>query len=159
MDDLGTSSDLQLFHSLHQAFGDCSERADYNWSLRHFHAPYLFWFSGKVLVLFSLRFSVCGSPKWQRQQYDLYSFSFFFFFSFNITRSSLLARIRWSVCISKSQRIFASHSSGRILVCASGSRIKFYSLAQFPTELLPHPIVSSFILFFVLVCGIRLLCN
>ena len=41
------------------------------------------------------------------------------FFLLTITRSGLLAEIKWSVCISKSQRIIcASHFLGQILGCA-----------------------------------------
>ena len=41
-------------------------------------------------------------------------FFFFFFFFVIITWSGLLAGISWSVCMSKSQRTFASHSPRRI---------------------------------------------
>ena len=40
------------------------------------------------------------------------------FLTMIITRSALPVGIRWSVCISKSQRIFSSHSLGGILACA-----------------------------------------
>ena len=36
---------------------------------------------------------------------------------------------------------------------------KFKFLAQFPVDHLPHPVVSSLVLVFVLVCRIRLLCD
>ena len=40
-----------------------------------------------------------------------------------------------------------------------GSMVKFQFLAQFPVSHLPHPVMSSLVLFFKLVCSIRLLCN
>ena len=41
-----------------------------------------------------------------------------YFFFLIRTRSGLLAGIKWSVCISKSQKFYESHFQGWILVCA-----------------------------------------
>ena len=65
----------------------------------------------KYLFLFHfLLFSLCGPLERQNQLDDKFSF----FFSIT-TRSGLLAEIRWSVCISKSQRT----------LCISFSRMEF----------------------------------
>ena len=47
----------------------------------------------------------CGQPERQRQLFGRFSFSFLFFLFLMIKRSCRLAEIRWSICISKSQRI------------------------------------------------------
>ena len=54
-----------------------------------------------------LLFSFCGQPGWEN---PLFGISFFVLFTF--PRFGLLAGIRWSVCISKSQRIFCISFSG-----------------------------------------------
>ena len=41
----------------------------------------------------------------------------------------------------------ASHSPGRILVCAFGSMVKFQFLVQFPADHLSYPVMSSLVLF------------
>ena len=69
-----------------------------------------------------------------------------------ITRSGRRADIRWSICISKSQRN-ESISFSRILAQFPLSSI----LAQFPLDHLPYQVMSSLRLFFVLICNIRLL--
>ena len=46
----------------------------------------------------------CGQPGLQSRQFCRFSIFFFFFFLLIIIRSDLLAEIRWSVCMPKSQR-------------------------------------------------------
>ena len=62
--------------------------------------PLIFLKFSVYLLIFSLLFSRCGPPEHQNPLDDK-----FFFLLIN-SRSNLLAGIRWSVCISKSQRTF-----------------------------------------------------
>ena len=75
-----------------------------------FHS-FFFFFSSLASTCLSfcfLWFSLYGLLGWQNPQYSKFSPFFFSFFNFSlliITRSGHLAKIRDSVCISKSQRI------------------------------------------------------
>ena len=75
--------------------------------------------------------------------------SLFFPFLLIITRSGRLADIRWSVCISKSQRSLCLILQDRFLSCAYTicSIVKFKFLAQFPVDHFAHPVVPSLIFF------------
>ena len=122
---------------LYQAFGDFSKWPSYHWYHRHLHVPQHFLFSGNVQVLFTLFiFFYFHSVVGQDNKNPLVSgFSFFISIS---TRSVLLARIRFSVCISKPHRILGLSLQDRFwfLYIWFGSTVKFYFFAQFPTDLL-----------------------
>ena len=62
-----------------------------------------------------------------------------------ITRSVHLAEIRWSVCISKSLRFFASHSPGRILVSVFHTNVSrwFFTGVLVIANVLKFPRLSS----------------
>ena len=70
------------------------------------------------------------------------------FFLLTITTSSFLAKIRWSVCISKSLISLCLILQGGFWVVHIPfiCMIKFKLLAQFPVDNLAHPIVSGLIL-------------
>ena len=82
-----------------------------------------------------LWFSLCGPPWWQA----------LFFFFLVIIRAGLLAEIRWSVCILKSQRIlrisFFRPDSG-LCMYSLVLMVKFQFLAQLPVGHLPCPVMS-----------------
>ena len=87
--------------SLYQSFGDSSKSTNYNWYHRHFHVPQFFQYTSKIyvpiLLFLSLNFTLwsAGTAKFTVQQV--------FFFAI-IIRSGRLDKIRWSACISKSQK-------------------------------------------------------
>ena len=92
-----------------------------------------------------LWFSSCGLLG--RQNSLFYRFSFF---PLIITRSGILAGIRWSVCMTKSQRILCVSFLGQILACVYtifSCMVKFRFLAQFLVNPLSHPVVSNLVLF------------
>ena len=62
-----------------------------------------------------LSISLCGQLGQQSLQFGKFSL---FFLLLIITRFGLLVEIRWSICISKSQRVCVSPSPGQILGCA-----------------------------------------
>ena len=79
-----------------------------------------------------------------------------------ITGSGRRAVIRWSVCISKSQRkLCVSFPPERIRVMhiLLVHLVKFKLFAQFPIDYLSQLVMSSLILFFVLIYCIQLLCD
>ena len=91
-----TSSQLQLISPILL----CSTISSFPWQCPGIYLSVRF-----LLIL------LCGQPGQQSQQFGKFSFSFLFFFFFFfflliVTRSGRLAEIRWSVCISKSQRSF-----------------------------------------------------
>ena len=97
--------------------------ANYNWYHRQLHVHSFFnsLARSRYLSLFSSLVLPCDEPECQSSLFGRFSFFFFFsFFSFLLTdtKSSCLAKIRWSVFISKSQSICVSLSSGRLLTCA-----------------------------------------
>ena len=103
---LYSSSYFQVLQSLYQSFGDCAGSTNYNWYHRHFHVPLFFQFSSDVLnffFIFLLFYRVVS-----RKGKVCYSAGslFFFFFFLTIARSVRLAKIWWSVCISKFHKIF-----------------------------------------------------
>ena len=87
-----------------------------------------FKFSSKGQVFFSLsaffyfQLEVCRDGKVHYTESYLFSFCFFFFFFFFflsiVPRSGLLAGIRWSIYIPKSQIVLSVSFFRRILVCA-----------------------------------------
>ena len=69
-----------------------------------FHCNFVLCLGSSTCLFFQfLCFLLCCPPGWQNPRYSM--FSFFFRFLLIIFRSGFLARIRGSVCISKSQRI------------------------------------------------------
>ena len=75
------------------------------------------------------------------------NFSDFLFFLLIIIRSSHLAEIRWSVCMSKSHRsLCVSFSRFWVVHIPIVGMVKFKFLAHFPMNHLAQPVVSSFIL-------------
>ena len=97
----------------------------------------IFQFSGKVLVLISL-FTF----------FQFYQFVGSFFFT--ITRSGRLAKIRWSVCIPKSQRglcVSFFYDGFWVVLIPFVRMVKFKLLAQFLEDHLLIRVVSRFILF------------
>ena len=79
-----------------QAFGDHSKYTNYNWY--HPHVPQFFQFSGMVQDLFIFSFSFIFTL-WSTETENSTKWQILFFFS--NTRSDLLTKIRWSICISK----------------------------------------------------------
>ena len=106
LDGLHSSSYFQVLQSLYQSFADCTKSTNYNWNHRHFHFPRFFQFPSKVRVLnlFSLSFNFTRCSAGTAKSTILQVLFFFLFFFFINIRSGSLAEIRWSVCISKSQR-------------------------------------------------------
>ena len=86
---LHSSSYVQVLQSLYQSFGD-RDRVTIPFMFTVFFSSLA---RSKYLSLSSLSFS-CGQPEWQSQV---------LFFLLTVTKSSRLAEIRRSVCISKSQ--------------------------------------------------------
>ena len=122
----------------------------YNWYHNHLPVPQFFfsslaWITYLSLFLFSLIFPLCsaGIAKCTCQQV------LSFFFLVIIIRFDLLAEIRWSFCISKSQRIYAFHSPECFVHLLSfGTMIKFLQfLSWFPADPLLLPVVSHLIFF------------
>ena len=87
-----------------QSFGDCIKSTNHHWYNCYFHVPQFFGFPSNVLVLILLFtfFQFYSVVSWDSKVLQFFKFSFFSLLI--IIRSSLLAEIRWSVCISKSQR-------------------------------------------------------
>ena len=109
---------------------------------------------GSFLSFRFLSILLAGHPGRQSQQIG--KLFFFFFCLLTIIRSRRLAKIKWSVCISKSQSSlcvsFSRTDSGFVrLILQDGfwvvRMVKFKLLAQFPVGHLLHPVVSSLILF------------
>ena len=93
-------------------------------SLPMFHSLLVFQFPSKVWVFISFFVFLQFYPVVSRNGLVHYSagsifffyFLFFFFFLLTIAKSGCLAEIRWSVCITKSQRIFCEHILRRIII-------------------------------------------
>ena len=107
---------------------------------------------GTNLTFHILSILLWGLPEEQRPQFGRFSFSFhLFIFSpfFNITRSACLAKIRWCVCILKSQRGLC------IPFSRTDSGLYIYHLfiwsnlnsCSIPCGLTPHPVLSCLLLF------------
>ena len=89
---------------------------------RYFHVPQLFRFSSMVEVLiFLFTFLQIYSVVLRDSKVDNFANSlFFFFFLLIIIKSGLLAGIRWSVCMLKSQRslcVSFSWTGARLCIC------------------------------------------
>ena len=119
-----------------------------------FHSFYSSIARSRYLSLFRfLSVLFCGQQERKNPLLRWFSFFllffFFFFFFFTLTRSSPLAEIKWSICISKLQKIRAPHFLDWFWVVHIPfvHMIKFKLLAQFPIDDLSHPVVSSLILF------------
>ena len=98
--------------SFFQTVGDRSNLTKYKWYNYYPHVPqfFLFLVLWQDLSIFSLSFIfTLWSAETRCQILSFLQIS---------TRSGLPVGIRWSVWISKSQKIYASHSLGWILVCA-----------------------------------------
>ena len=101
LDGLHTFSYFQVPQSVYTSFKDCTRSTDYNWYHRHFHVPSFCKFSGKVKVLISLfLFFQFYSVVSRDSEVHNSANSFFLFI---VTKSDRLAKMRWSVCISKYQ--------------------------------------------------------
>ena len=95
------SSYFQMHQSLYQSFGDCTGCVNNNSYHRHFHVPCFFQQSLCTYLTFHLPLVLLsGQPEQQSSQFG--SFSCFFL---TVTSSGRLSKIRWFVCILKSQRI------------------------------------------------------
>ena len=83
------------------SFGDGSTRTKFNWYHRHFHVPLPFYLSGttQVLIYYVDFFYFHSLVRRDGKSHWMINFLFYF------TRFGRLVEIRWSVCISKSQRI------------------------------------------------------
>ena len=88
---------------------NCTKSTNYNWYHSYFHVTQFFQFSSKVEVLIFLFAFFLFYPvvSWDSKVHKSVS-SFFFL----LTRSGCLAEIRWSICISKSQRCLCIFFSG-----------------------------------------------
>ena len=111
-----------------------------------FHS-FFFQFSSKIQVFISLfcfpSVILCGQLKWQSSLFE--SFSCFYFF-LTISWCGHLAKIRRSVCISKSQRIMCiSHSRTDSDLCIYFFVRSNKKISQFPMDLIPHQVVSGHI--------------
>ena len=112
LDGLDLSSNFQILQPSYQTFNDRSKCTNNNWYHRHLYVPLVSKFSSKVQVLvkrfafFDIHSVVRSDGKILNTVSSLFFPSFFFFFFLlMITKSSLLAEIRGSVCTSKSQRV------------------------------------------------------
>ena len=81
---------------------DCTKPTNYNWYHHHFHVPHFFKFPSKVVVLtfIFVFFQFYSVVSWCSKV----CISASFLFLLTIIRSGRLAKIKWSVCISKSWR-------------------------------------------------------
>ena len=104
MDGLHSSFYFQVFNFLYQSFGDSTGCTNYKCIHRHFHVTYFGQFSSKVYVFISLfAFLQFHSVACRNDKVD-YSAGSLLFILLTITRSDRLVEIRWSICISNSQR-------------------------------------------------------
>ena len=99
---LHSSCYFQLHKSLYQSFGNCTKSTSYNWYNRHLHVPHFLQFLGKVVVFIPLFtfFQLYSVISQDSKVHNSAGFLFLLIF----IRSGRLAEIRWSVCITKSQR-------------------------------------------------------
>ena len=96
---------FQVLQSLYQSICDCSKSTNYSSYNPHIHVLQFFQFPSKVLVLILLFpfFQFNSGVSRDSKVYDSASFLFFLLLLI-ITKSGLLAEIRWSVWISISKR-------------------------------------------------------
>ena len=106
-----------------------------------FHS--FFSFLARYLSLFLLSFSFTMWPA-RTAKSTIWQILFLLI----VTRFGHLAKIWWSVYISKSQRILRVSFSWTYSGLYIFYFFKLKLLAQFPMEHLPHPVMSSLILFF-----------
>ena len=86
-------------------FCDCTKSTNYNWYNCHFHVPDFFLkflIKVKLIILHFTSFQFYSVVTWDSKVHNFTSSLFFFLLI--ITKSGQLADIRWSVCMSKSQR-------------------------------------------------------
>ena len=109
----------KYFYPFYQFFEYCTKSTIKNWYKRHFHVSQYFQFLCKVQVhsifsLFQFHYVVSHDSKVHNTASSL--------FLLLIIRSNRLAEFRWSVCISKSQRIlcvsFSWIDSGLCIYCS-----------------------------------------
>ena len=163
-----SSTLLSILSNLNNAvvWIDCIKSTNYNWCKHHFHVPQFFnsLARSRYLSLFSLSFNFtlwsAGSAKSTiLQVLYLFIFYFFFFFFFLIIiRSGHLAKIRWSVYMSKSYRsLCVSFSRTDVRFCIYHlfvwSNFIFLHISQWIT--LPTQLCLTYTLS-VLICCIRL---
>ena len=103
LDWLHSFSYFPVLQTFYQSFGDCTECTNYNWYHRHCHIPHFLLFPSKVEVLIFHFPSILLWGHLRQQSKQFCKFSCFFLI---IIMSSRLAEIRWSVCVSKSQRSY-----------------------------------------------------
>ena len=106
LDCLHSSCYFQALQSVYQFFGDCTKSTNPSWHNRYFHVRHFFQFSSKVVVLnllftfFQFYFVVSWNNKFHNS-----ASSFHLVWGGEIVlRSVRLAEIRWSVCMSNSQK-------------------------------------------------------
>ena len=114
---LNFSSNFQLFKSFFPSFGDCSKCT--NHTCCHPHVPHFSQFASKfkvvvsIFAFFDFYLVVCRYGKIHYTASSL--------FPLIITWSGVQVRIRWSICISKFQRIlcvpFSGMNSGLCICC------------------------------------------
>ena len=103
-DILGSTSDFQLRHLPYQVFRDRFMDTNNGWYQRRRHVPYSFssLINSKYLSLFSyLWFLLIDSLERENSTGSI-------FFLLIIVTSGFLDEIRWSICISRSQRILSA---------------------------------------------------
>ena len=95
-----------------------------------------------------LSFHFYSVVSWDSKVHNFASSHVFFCFFFLISiRSGLLAKIRWSVCMSKSHRsLCVEFSRTGAGLCIYHLFVKFKFLAHFPVDHLADPVVSHRIL-------------
>ena len=91
-----------------------------------------------------LWFSFCGRPGRQSSLFSRFSF----FFLLTITKSGLLAGIRYLFVSQNPRELCGSHSLFRFLYIPSSRMIRIQFFAQFPMDYLFHPLLFSLVFFF-----------
>ena len=122
MDDPNLSSYFQVFQSLYQFFGDCSEHTDYNWYHRFIVCFLNSLTKSKYLFFFSLSFIFTVACRDSKVYYSAgsLSLSFFFFFFFFFFFWLSLGLVVWprlgDLFVSQNPReLNTSHSPGLVL--------------------------------------------
>ena len=142
---------LLIFNSSTQAVGDRSKRTNYRWYclVPHLLQFFFFFFSFSSLegskyfflfAFFDFSLSILPERKPHKTEYS----------SLINPTSGLLIRIRWSISISKSWRIFLLILFSRVdswfMHIPFVSMVKFQSLAQFPVDPLSNAVTPGFII-------------
>ena len=101
---LHSFSYFQVFKSLYEYFGDCTVGRYYNCYHHHFHVPQFVSYlaMSMCLAVFLLSFSFTQWLDWTFKSSIWYVLTLLL----TIPKSGRMSEIRWSVCFSKSQRIF-----------------------------------------------------